>query len=141
MEWAFLSPSVAVAVLDEAGHFFLRHRAGEVAEIITQTHQAIARGEADGLTRSRRGPDATWWLHDRAVMTDKQEEPGGKLPPGGHADGQTPGMKRFAVVAFGQFLSLTGSTLTEFAIPLWLYLRTGSLAIFGLLAVLSPASS
>jgi len=136
-EWAFLSPSVAVVVLDEAGHFFLRHRAGEVAEIITQTHQAIASGEADGLTRSRPGPDTTWWLHDRAVTTDEQEEPAGKLPLGGQVDGQTPGMKRFTVVALGQLVSLTGSTLTEFAVPLWLYLRTGSLASFGLLAVLS----
>jgi MFS family permease len=32
-------------------------------------------------------------------------------------------------------VSATGSALTEFAVPLWIYLRTGSLATFALLAV------
>jgi MFS family permease len=45
-------------------------------------------------------------------------------------------MRRFLVVAAGQLVSVTGSALTEFAIPLWIYLTTGSLAQFALFAVL-----
>jgi hypothetical protein len=45
-------------------------------------------------------------------------------------------MGRFAVVAAGQLASITGSALTEFAIPNWIYLTTGSLADFALFAVL-----
>lgn len=46
-------------------------------------------------------------------------------------------MRRFLMVALGQLVSLTGSALTQWAIPLWIYLETGSLARYGLLAVLT----
>jgi MFS family permease len=44
-------------------------------------------------------------------------------------------MKRFLIIALSQLISLTGSTLTQFALPLWIYLQTGSLTRFGLIAV------
>jgi MFS family permease len=45
-------------------------------------------------------------------------------------------MRRFLVLAAGQLVSMTGSALTEFAIPIWIYLTTGSLANFALFSVL-----
>lgn len=135
-EWGFLSASVAVAVLDEAGHFFVRHRAGELAEIITRTHRAMAAGNAGELSRKARGPDATWWIHDVDTPGNEQAATASRVRPGSEADGQATGMKRFTAVALGQLVSITGSTLTEFAVPLSIYLRTGSLVVFGLLAIL-----
>ena len=135
-EWGFLSASVAVAVLDEAGHFFVRHRAGELAEIITRTHRAMAAGNAGELSRKARGPDATWWIHDVETPGNEQAATASRVRPGSEADGQATGMKRFTAVALGQLVSITGSTLTEFAVPLSIYLRTGSLVVFGLLAIL-----
>jgi amino acid adenylation domain-containing protein len=135
-EWGFLSASVAVAVLDEAGHFFVRHRAAELAEIITRTHRAMAAGNAGGLSRKARGPDATWWVHDVDGPGHEPAAMAGPARPGSQADGQATGMKRFTAVALGQLVSITGSTLTEFAVPLSIYLRTGSLVVFGLLAIL-----
>ncbi len=44
-------------------------------------------------------------------------------------------MRRFLAVASGQLVSITGSALTEFAVPLWIYLHTGSLFRFALVAV------
>ena len=44
-------------------------------------------------------------------------------------------MRRFLTVASGQLVSITGSALTEFAVPLWIYLHTGSLFRFALFAV------
>jgi MFS family permease len=46
-------------------------------------------------------------------------------------------MKRFATVAAGQLVSIVGSSLTEFAVPLWIYINTGSLARFALFSVLA----
>jgi len=44
-------------------------------------------------------------------------------------------MRRFGTVAAGQLISMAGSALTGWAIPVWIYLRTGSLAQFTLFAV------
>jgi len=45
-------------------------------------------------------------------------------------------MGRFFAVAGGQTVSIIGSSFTDFAIPLWIYLQTGSVARFAVLAVL-----
>jgi len=136
-EWHFLSDTTAVVVLDEAGHFFLRHRADELAEIVTGTHLSLRQPGA--LSRGARGPDAGWWLHAVSRTPDPSgladvAGPAGVADPSGVA-GPQPGMYRFLTVAAGQLISATGSALTEFAVPLWIYLRTGSLAKFALLAV------
>jgi MFS family permease len=44
-------------------------------------------------------------------------------------------MRRFALVSVGQLISVTGSSLTAWAIPVWLYMTTGSLLWFGLSGV------
>jgi MFS family permease len=46
-------------------------------------------------------------------------------------------MRRFLAVAAGQLVSITGSALTEFAVPIWIYLTTGSLGRFALFSVLA----
>jgi amino acid adenylation domain-containing protein len=148
-EWGFLGDPLAAVVLDEAGHFFVQYRAAELAEILTRTHRAIAAGAADILSADARGPDATWWLHDYTVTGPQAAEPEATEPaatrpaaaekaprPPAPGPGPAPGLKRFTAVALSQLVSITGSTLTEFALPLWIYLDTGSLARFGLLAVL-----
>ncbi|WP_063795849.1 non-ribosomal peptide synthetase/MFS transporter [Streptacidiphilus griseoplanus] len=124
-EWHRVTDTTAAVVLDEAGHFFLKYRAAELAEIVTQVHRSVAEGAED---RHRRRPDATWWLED--VSRDP-----GALP--GRTGQVRPGMGRFLTVAFGQQISMIGSALTEFALPIWIYLHTGSLAQFGLLATLA----
>ncbi|WP_310741398.1 non-ribosomal peptide synthetase [Microbispora sp. H10670] len=203
-EWHCLSDETACVVLDEAGHFFLRYRNTELADIVTGTHTALASGRTEGMERDE---SRTWWLqgvsrrpeaeagasqksadgviqdgsagatrngargvgHDGPTVTGRNsaqgpshEGPGATGPEatgqGGSAgtardgmagrDGQAgsadssprvgppPSMRRFLVVAAGQLVSITGSALTEFAIPLWIYLTTGSLARFALFSVL-----
>jgi amino acid adenylation domain-containing protein len=115
-EWHLLADRSALVVLEEAGHFFLRYRAAELAQIV-----AAAQDEASV------GPDYAhpgWCL--RAVSTS---------PTPVRPAGPQPGMARFLAVAAGQLVSITGSALTEFAIPIWIYLTTGSLARFALFAV------
>ncbi|MEU4232964.1 amino acid adenylation domain-containing protein [Nonomuraea sp. NPDC026600] len=113
-EWHFLTATAAVVELDEAGHFFLKYRAAELAEIVTRTHVALEDPSSGESWRVR-----------------EVSRPGTRAV----AAGPQPSMKRFMAVASGQLVSILGSALTGFAIPLWIYLATGSLAQFALLSV------
>ena len=125
-EWQFLSDTLGLVVLDQAGHFFLKYRADELAEIITTVHPAIARGETEALEQPAVGPDAPWDLRDWQRIGVDAAEPVVK-----------PTMGRFVAVTVGQLVSTTGSLLTSFALPIWLYTRTGSVTDLGLLWALA----
>ncbi|WP_234359229.1 non-ribosomal peptide synthetase/MFS transporter [Plantactinospora sp. BC1] len=123
-EWHFLTDRAAVVVLDEAGHFFLRWRADELAEIVTTVDSAVLAERTEPLTRPARGAEPTWWLHDTSRSADR-------VAPAG----PQPSMGRFLVIALAQLVSILGSTLTDVALPLWVLKETGSLLNFALLAV------
>ncbi len=110
-EWLRLAPASSCVVLDEAGHFFLKHRAEELAEIVT-TREVVPRTA-----------ESTWWT--QATSDEPVADEGPK-----------PSMKRFGAVAAGQLVSIIGSSLTEFAVPLWIYVTTGSLVNFALFSVI-----
>ncbi|GGZ33356.1 hypothetical protein GCM10010387_29370 [Streptomyces inusitatus] len=129
-EWGFLGTTTAVAVLDEGGHYFLKHRAAELAEIVTAVHPAVIGGDAAELSRERRPERATWWLDGVHRETADAREPAAAAPR------TRRDTRRFVAVAASQMVSQTGSALTEFALPLWIYLTTDSVAWFGLFAVL-----
>ncbi|MGC5011950.1 amino acid adenylation domain-containing protein [Streptosporangium sp. DT93] len=176
-EWRHLSGTAACVVLDEAGHFFVKYRARELAAILTGTHTAIASGRTAPLERTE---DSTWWLQGVSgpspetgtppvpalslvagsslaagpssvagvsPVAEASPPPALSLVPGSPSGsdgpgtgagtaGPPPGMRRFLLVSAGQLVSITGSALTEFAIPIWIYLTTGSLVRFALFAVL-----
>jgi amino acid adenylation domain-containing protein len=144
-EWHFLSPDCAVVVLDEAGHYFLKYRADELADIVTGTHRALSCGQsaqAGSLAAAGREPGAAWWLHAVSHADPEREATGRseskrKIGPERRTAvaGPEPSMRRFLWVAGGQLVSATGSALTGFAVPLWVYLSTRSVAVFGLMAV------
>ncbi|MEU1731173.1 amino acid adenylation domain-containing protein [Streptosporangium sp. NPDC020145] len=136
-EWHLLTDSTAAVVLDEAGHFFLKYRAEELSVILTGTHKAIASGETEELRRTAR---STWWLEGVSNRSEGAPAPasdGQAVPESGPRTGPKPSMRRFAAVAAGQLISIVGSSLTEFAIPLWIYIHTGSLVRFALFSVLA----
>jgi amino acid adenylation domain-containing protein len=125
-EWRFLSDTLGLVVLDQAGHFFLKYRADELAEIVTTVHPAIARDDTAPLERAARGEDASWDLRAWQRAGRAPAEPVVK-----------PTMGRFVAVTVGQLVSTTGSLLTAFALPIWLYTRTGSVTDLGLLWALA----
>ncbi|MEU0148673.1 amino acid adenylation domain-containing protein [Streptomyces sp. NPDC006288] len=137
-EWRMLAERSALAVLDEGGHFFLKYRAGELAEIITRTHQAVLAGTTGTLPP--REDDGPWWFHGASGGEDPGPAAGDGTDGGTGGEpadpGPAPGMGRFLAVAFGQLLSITGSALTEFALPVWIYTETGSMAKYALYAVI-----
>ncbi|MEU3457364.1 amino acid adenylation domain-containing protein [Micromonospora sp. NPDC006766] len=140
-EWHFLTDRTALAVIDEGGHYFLKYRAGELAEIVTGVHRRL---DAPAVPA---GPDAVapaWRLagvSDRPVdpalagVSHRPAEPMAGAPTPA-ATAPEPSMRRFGLVAAGQIVSGMGTALTTFAIPLWIYTQTGSLARFALFAVL-----
>ncbi|GII89886.1 hypothetical protein Ssi02_01170 [Sinosporangium siamense] len=125
-EWHFLTGTTALAVIDEAGHYFLKFRAEELAAIVTAVHPALrdetprdtVRGEGwalEGVSGHQAGP--TQAPRERAAPE--------------------PTLGRFLTVALGQMVTILGATLTEFAIPIWVYMQTGELAQMALLNVLA----
>ncbi|MGC4948712.1 amino acid adenylation domain-containing protein [Streptomyces sp. DT224] len=134
-EWLLLAERSAVAVIDQGGHFFVKYRAAEVAEAVTQVHEAIRAGTTETLPG--RSPDAAWWFHAETGPPDgtgADPADGDETPaPGAPA----PGAARFLAVVIGQLGSIVGSALTEFALPIWILLETGSLARFALYSVVA----
>jgi amino acid adenylation domain-containing protein len=117
-EWGVLTGRTALVVLDEAGHYFLRYRADELAEIVTTVHERL------GPPRPV-APGATWWLEAASVHR-----------PGVEAAHEVrPSMGRFLAVAAGQLVANVGAALTAFAMPLWALLDTGSLLRFAMFAL------
>lgn len=141
-EWMVYTDRVASVLIQDAGHYFLNYRADELAEIITTTHLRMREGAESQMTRQQRGVDATWWLHDsresaETVRPGRQPRTHSLLSGRIDSDRALPGLGKFGLIAFGQMLSFTGSTLTGFALPLWVYTQTGDLLLFGLTGVLS----
>ncbi|MEV7914249.1 non-ribosomal peptide synthetase/MFS transporter [Streptomyces griseus] len=157
-EWQMLAERSALAVLDEGGHFFLKYRARELVEIVTRTHAAVAAGPEAVRELPQEADDGSWWFHEvsgkggeggkdgertEAAAADTAHQNGAleKTEEVGQAGqvadaGPPPGMGRFLAVAFGQLLSITGSALTEFALPVWIYMETGSMGKYALYAVI-----
>ncbi|MFS1303916.1 amino acid adenylation domain-containing protein [Streptosporangium longisporum] len=189
-EWHFLSDTAALVILDEAGHYFLKYRAAELSEILTNTHIAIGYEAAHTLDRASRGPGAGWWVEEVSVRSPETETPQAEPSPEtepGRADpappppmpatgtavpvrpspvtttapartarsaparttpartapaatagkAPPPSLRRFLIVAAFQLVSMVGTAITDFAIPVWIYLTTGSLVDFALFVALS----
>ncbi|MEW1690498.1 amino acid adenylation domain-containing protein [Streptomyces sp. NPDC091265] len=140
-EWLLLAERSAVAVIDQGGHFFLKYRASEVAEAVTTVHLAVRDGLTDELPAA--DPLHSWWFHGdtgplpATTGTPADGLPATEQPRGGTDSGPEPSMRRFLLVAGGQLVSITGSALTEFALPLWILLNTGSLTRYALYAVVA----
>ncbi|MEU7173690.1 amino acid adenylation domain-containing protein [Micromonospora tulbaghiae] len=126
-EWQFLSDTLGLVVLDQAGHFFLKYRAEELAEIVTRVHPAVVAGDVGALTAEARGEDAGWVVAD-TLRVGEDRKPTTTVKPS---------MGRFMAITTGQLISSTGSALTAFALPIWLFNRTGSVANLGLLWALA----
>ncbi|MFF5112152.1 amino acid adenylation domain-containing protein [Streptosporangium sp. NPDC000509] len=134
-EWGFLSPRTALTVLDEGGHYFLKYRAEELAEIVTTVHPALAEPPVPGAVPPE-SADGTWRL---AAISGVPGAPGeldrSSGPGGGKAP--EPSLARFLTIAVGQLVTIVGATLTEFAIPISTYLDGGSLTRFAVLQMLA----
>ncbi|MFF3444290.1 amino acid adenylation domain-containing protein [Streptosporangium sp. NPDC002721] len=120
-EWHFIADTAALVVLDEGGHFFLRYRAEELAGIL-QVHDRLD-------APPERGPDDTWWVHGVARTSEAKPE----------KETIQPSMGRFLTFSAGQQISMIGSALVGWALPLTVLVDSGSVTQFSILAVLNLA--
>ena len=140
-EWSVFSDRVTSVCIRDAGHYFLNFRPDELAAIITTVHKEVIEGTEARLKRDERSEDANWWLHDsrEAIETlrpGRQPRVRSVISGEQNAEAALPGLGKFSVIAIGQMLSFTGSTLTGFALPLWVLTQTNSLVLFGIVGVL-----
>jgi amino acid adenylation domain-containing protein len=124
-EWRAFTDTSALVVLDEGGHFFLRYRAEELVDVL-RTHTRLD----DPPPREE---TVTWWVEDVAgpeTAAAAKERQAGEVRPS---------MGRFLTIASGQQISLIGSALTGWALPLTVLVDHKSIAQFSLIAVLNLA--
>ncbi|MFI1380571.1 amino acid adenylation domain-containing protein [Embleya sp. NPDC020886] len=108
-EWRhFTEGDLGLVVLPRAGHFFLKSHAKPLAE---QLVAAVVPGAAQ----------------PPAAPTVKEQSP---------TRGTAPDLRKFALVALGQLLSMMGSGLSTLVLSIWVLDRTGSLTSFAVVSAI-----
>ena len=106
-EWGHFSESVDLATIPNAGHYFLKHQATELAQIIEQKLSKVDEVGFEGETAVSHPTPTT----------------------------NTTSLRTFFIVAFGQLVSMIGTNLTTFALSVWILGETGQVSQFALVNV------
>lgn len=114
LEWGLFSKKVSYDMIKGAGHFFHKHQAKELANIIdvnlkritSSTEKSTEEITDTTLTKSAEGTSRLSWK-----------------------------ASSFFIVALGQLLSVIGTTLTSFAVGIWMFQKTGAVSEYALLFV------
>ncbi len=110
-EWEYFSDRVDFAIVPKAGHYFIKHQPGDLARIIE-----------DGVACPRE-PMA---LPESAIEPQPREAP---------KPAARPSLATFLTVAIGEIISVVGSTLTSFALGVWVYQQTGLVSSYAMMMV------
>ncbi|MEU5096501.1 amino acid adenylation domain-containing protein [Streptomyces sp. NPDC020996] len=151
-EWHHFSDEVRLHVIEGAGHYFQKHQAAELVEIVAPPRTTgeprpdpAADGEppvpgADGPAPAGEAPATPPRTRDAAsapapARTSRLLTPpeGVTVPPPRTA----PSLRSFGLIAAGQAASLIGTALTSFALGLWVYQRTASVSLFALVSMMA----
>ncbi|MYS85077.1 non-ribosomal peptide synthetase/MFS transporter [Embleya scabrispora] len=112
-EWRhFTEGDLGLVVLPRAGHFFLKSHAEPLAEALVA---AVVSGAPQSPTEPTGRPPTE-------VQTP--------------APGTAPDLRKFALVALGQLLSMMGSGLSTLVLSIWVLDRTGSLTSFAVVSAI-----
>ncbi|MFF2644775.1 amino acid adenylation domain-containing protein [Streptomyces niveus] len=113
-EWGhFTDGDVGLAVLPRAGHFFLKSHSEPLAEALV--------GFVSGAEPEQATPPPP---------TDVGGEVRGEAPE------TAPDLRKFALIAFGQLLSMMGSGLSTLVLSIWVLEQTGSLTSFAVVSAI-----
>jgi amino acid adenylation domain-containing protein len=112
-EWGAFADRVELAVVERAGHYFLRHQAEQVAALVADRLGRWAAGELPARLATRA---ATVPVAGRA----------------GHRE-----LRAFYTVAAGQLVSTIGTALSAFALGVWVFQRTGRISDLALIVMLT----
>ncbi|MGC0417229.1 non-ribosomal peptide synthetase/MFS transporter [Embleya sp. AB8] len=114
-EWYTFADRVDLVQIPGAGHYFVKHQAGELAELVSGRITAHAA---------------------------EHPAPGGKPPaaparPARPAGQDLRDLRRFALLALSQTILLTGASLTAFALGVWVYQRTHNVGYYSMITMLA----
>ncbi|MFC4117735.1 non-ribosomal peptide synthetase/MFS transporter [Nonomuraea zeae] len=112
-EWGAFAERVALATIPRAGHYFIKHQAALLAELIDAHLGDWAAG---------RVPEP---VADVEVVGERARRD----------------LRRFYTVAAGQTASLLGSALTSFALGVWAYQESGRVSDYALVSMLATLPS
>ncbi|GAA2390137.1 hypothetical protein GCM10010404_54200 [Nonomuraea africana] len=112
-EWTAFADQVELAVIPNAGHYFLRHQADQLAD-----HLAAA-------LRRWAAPDGEREAAPAAAAEVASAAPGPRE------------LRGFYTVAFGQLVSMVGSSLSSFGLGVWTFQRSGAVFDFALVTMLA----
>ncbi|MFI7441620.1 amino acid adenylation domain-containing protein [Nonomuraea indica] len=129
-EWEAFSDSVSLEVIPRAGHYFQKHQATELAEILTGADAGGA-GTDPVAAPAATAPIAT----APAAITPPALTPSATVPP--RTERRQPSLRTFFLVALGQLVSLMGTGLTTFGLGLWVYQQTQSITMFSIVSVMA----
>ncbi|RJL32779.1 non-ribosomal peptide synthetase/MFS transporter [Bailinhaonella thermotolerans] len=107
-EWTAFAHHVELAVIPNAGHYFLRHQPDELAGHVSA---ALERWKDSGPPEAPAEPDPV------------APEPRG--------------LRGFYTVAFGQLASMVGSSLSSFGLGVWTFQQNGAVFDFALITMLA----
>ncbi|MFJ4988636.1 amino acid adenylation domain-containing protein [Streptomyces sp. NPDC088732] len=119
-EWYGFAEQVDLARIGGAGHYFVKHQAAELAELIS--------------ARLAPGADAA-----PAPVSVPADGPTEVRPPARERPGRQDlrDLRRFALLALSQTISLTGASLTAFGLGVWVYQRTHQVGYYSVITMLA----
>ncbi|MEU6655219.1 amino acid adenylation domain-containing protein [Streptomyces sp. NPDC046900] len=118
-EWHAFADEVELARISGAGHYFLKHQAVELAELISG--RLAGGGPAAAPSRDTASADAA----------------GPSPRPARPARRDLRDLRLFAMLALGQTASMTGAALTAFGLGVWVYQRTHQVGYYSLITMLA----
>jgi len=123
MEWRDFSDDVRVHVVEHAGHYFHKHQSDHVAKIMSQQIRQWEEERDDAAIPSKvnlvsRMPS------DSHQSTEIQGQKKVK-----------PSVKSFLVVTLCLIIATIGTSLTGFALGIWVYERTGSISDYATISL------
>ncbi|MDW5328954.1 non-ribosomal peptide synthetase [Plantactinospora sp. KLBMP9567] len=108
-EWGAFAERVELATIPRAGHYFLKHQAAGLGDLVAARLRAWGTGELPAAGGAE--------LLARAETRRN--------------------LRAFGLLAGGQFVSMVGSQLSAFALGVWVYQQTGRLLDFAMITMLA----
>jgi amino acid adenylation domain-containing protein len=127
LDWKYFSDEVYLEVIPEAGHFFQIHQSEELFNIINNKKDFILKRAKpeEKEVESLIGEQEKIYNAD---FTDGMNISKNKIKS--DTENVKENILNFFLVVFGQFISIMGSSLSGFAMGIWVYQKTGSVMNF-----------
>ncbi|WP_326557785.1 non-ribosomal peptide synthetase/MFS transporter [Micromonospora sp. NBC_01796] len=125
-EWEHFATEVDLAVLPKAGHFFVRSHPEPLARVLVERARQWLRRTGSEPAAADPAPAAAETAPKTEVVPAPAVPAVRRRP--------SPSLSRFALVAFGQFVSMIGSGLSTLVLSIWVYQQTGAITDFAVVS-------